>query len=137
MPNLTGPWDAPLVDDDFNLPLPVPQGRALALSGGGLRATLFHLGVVERLYVLGALDKLAYLTSVSGGSILAGLLAIEWNKLSGTHSLAGTLDRPARMTHDPRVIRRQGYSLRERVSTPRASTRCVFLRRKRTDATRS
>jgi NTE family protein len=53
----------------------------LSLSGGGLRATLFHLGVVERLYLLGVLDQVTYVSSVSGGAILAGKLATEWHTL--------------------------------------------------------
>lgn len=54
---------------------------ALALSGGGLRATLFHLGVVERLYELGVLDGISYLSTVSGGSILGAWLALNWTGL--------------------------------------------------------
>jgi NTE family protein len=56
-------------------------GIALALSGGGFRATLFHLGVVERLYELGVLDQVAYLSTVSGGSILGATLALNWEAL--------------------------------------------------------
>jgi NTE family protein len=57
------------------------DGIALALSGGGFRAALFHLGVVERLYELGVLDDVGYLSTVSGGSVLGGLLAVNWSKL--------------------------------------------------------
>ncbi len=51
------------------------QGQGLALSGGGFRASLFHLGVTRRLHELGALQETTRLSSVSGGSILAGFLA--------------------------------------------------------------
>lgn len=51
------------------------SGQGLALSGGGYRASLFHLGVTRRLHELGALQKITRLSSVSGGSILAGFLA--------------------------------------------------------------
>ena len=51
------------------------QGRGLALSGGGYRASLFHLGVTRRLHELGTLQHTTRLSSVSGGSILAGFLA--------------------------------------------------------------
>ena len=54
---------------------------ALCLSGGGFRATLFHLGAVRRLNQLGILSKLDVITSVSGGSILNGILATGWQKL--------------------------------------------------------
>ena len=50
-------------------------GHGLALSGGGYRASLFHLGVTRRLHELGALQKVTRLSTVSGGSILAGFLA--------------------------------------------------------------
>ncbi|MBT8108315.1 MAG: patatin-like phospholipase family protein [Gammaproteobacteria bacterium] len=51
------------------------KGQGLALSGGGYRASLFHLGVTRRLHELGALQQTTRLSSVSGGSILAGFLA--------------------------------------------------------------
>lgn len=50
-------------------------GQGLALSGGGYRASLFHLGVTRRLHELGVLQRTTRLSSVSGGSILAGFLA--------------------------------------------------------------
>jgi predicted acylesterase/phospholipase RssA len=42
----------------------------LALSGGGLRATLYHLGVVRFLRDAGLLRDVTHMVSVSGGSIL-------------------------------------------------------------------
>ena len=51
------------------------RGQGLALAGGGYRASLFHLGVTRRLHELGALQQTTRLSSVSGGSILAGFLA--------------------------------------------------------------
>lgn len=54
----------------------------LAMSGGGFRATLFHLGSLWRLNELGCLRQLDIITSVSGGSIIAGLLAYNWNELT-------------------------------------------------------
>lgn len=51
------------------------EGQGLALSGGGYRASLFHLGVTRRLHEIGALQRTTRLSSVSGGSILAGFLA--------------------------------------------------------------
>jgi len=51
------------------------SGQGLALSGGGYRASLFHLGVTRRLHELGILQNTTRLSSVSGGSILAGYLA--------------------------------------------------------------
>lgn len=58
-------------------PPPVEQrsGIALALSGGGYRASLFHLGAIRRLHEIGLLSEISTVTSVSGGSITAALLA--------------------------------------------------------------
>lgn len=50
-------------------------GVALCLSGGGYRAALFHLGAVRRLNELGVLSQLTTISGVSGGSIVANLLA--------------------------------------------------------------
>lgn len=57
-------------------------GIALVLSGGGFRAVLFHVGVLWRLNELGVLGRLARISSVSGGSIASGLLAVRWKRLS-------------------------------------------------------
>jgi NTE family protein len=56
-------------------------GTGLALSGGGYRAMLFSLGSLWRLNEMGWLSKLDMITSVSGGSILNGVLAMRWKKL--------------------------------------------------------
>jgi len=56
-------------------------GTGLALSGGGFRATLFHCGSLWRLNQLGVLGSLDRISSVSGGSITAGVLAFAWQKL--------------------------------------------------------
>ncbi len=57
------------------------KGIALCLSGGGYRAMLFHLGALWRLNELGYLKKLKRISSVSGGSISAGVLGYNWSKL--------------------------------------------------------
>lgn len=54
---------------------------ALCLSGGGYRAMLFHLGTIWYLNDAGYLPKLDRVSSVSGGSITAGVLALKWNQL--------------------------------------------------------
>jgi NTE family protein len=51
------------------------SGIALCLSGGGFRASLFHLGALRRLNETGILRKVNTFSAVSGGSILAGHLA--------------------------------------------------------------
>jgi len=54
---------------------------ALCLSGGGYRAMLFHLGVLQYFNDAALLGKLDRISSVSGGSITAGVLAMQWNTL--------------------------------------------------------
>lgn len=51
-----------------------PDDVALCLSGGGLRAALFHLGAIRRLAETGALARISFVSSVSGGSIFAAFL---------------------------------------------------------------
>ena len=61
---------------------PAEGDPCLCLSGGGFRATLFHLGGLVRLNELGVLAKFSAITSVSGGSILNGVLATRWSRLT-------------------------------------------------------
>jgi NTE family protein len=65
-----------------------PDSIALALSGGGFRATLFHIGACWRLLELGILPKLTRVSSVSGGSIFAGVLATAWDRLIAAPDVA-------------------------------------------------
>ncbi|RWG99387.1 MAG: patatin-like phospholipase family protein, partial [Mesorhizobium sp.] len=60
----------------------------LCLSGGGYRAMLFHAGVLCRLNEAGLLQKIDMVSSVSGGSIAAGLLAVLWPRLSFADGVA-------------------------------------------------
>jgi NTE family protein len=66
-------------------------GTALALSGGGFRAALFHVGSLIRLNELGLLPTLVRVSSVSGGSITAGRLAVAWNRLRFENGVATNL----------------------------------------------
>jgi len=56
----------------------VEQGIGIALSGGGFRATLFHVGALWRLTELEILPRVQRISSVSGGSIVSGVLAANW-----------------------------------------------------------
>ncbi|MFK8114145.1 MAG: patatin-like phospholipase family protein [Rubripirellula sp.] len=47
---------------------------ALAFSGGGVRATVFHLGVLARLARQDLMGSVKIVSSVSGGSLAAGLV---------------------------------------------------------------
>ena len=73
------PVEAIPTDDAHETPEP---GTALCLSGGGYRAMLFHVGALWRLYDTGLLTSVKRVSSVSGGSITAGVLALAWRGLS-------------------------------------------------------
>ncbi|HEY1432002.1 MAG TPA: patatin-like phospholipase family protein [Stellaceae bacterium] len=66
------------------------EGIALALSGGGYRAMLFHTGALIRLNQLGLLKQLRRVSSVSGGSISAGYLGLVWKRLQWDDSNIAT-----------------------------------------------
>jgi NTE family protein len=46
----------------------------LVLSGGGIRAMAFHAGILRFLAERGALERISNISSVSGGSLVVGLL---------------------------------------------------------------
>ena len=69
MPNYTSPYEER------------PHEVGLALSGGGFRATLFHLGAAWRLNELSLLGAIDRISAVSGGSLLCGLMAVRWSRL--------------------------------------------------------
>jgi NTE family protein len=68
------------------------QGVALCLSGGGYRAMLFHVGALWRLNELGRLEGLDRISSVSGGSITAGVLGLGWGSLGFENGVATRFD---------------------------------------------
>ena len=70
------------VHDHPDDPKQPSEGIALCLSGGGYRAMLFHLGALWRLNELQYLPKLSRVSSVSGGSITSGALALNWKNLN-------------------------------------------------------
>src|ERR1700722_18663551 len=54
----------------------------LALSGGGVRAAVFHLGVLRCLADHGAMERVSHLSTVSGGSLITAAVmtvsAMRW-----------------------------------------------------------
>ena len=64
----------------------------LALSGGGFRASLYHLGLVRFLRDAGILPQVSQITSVSGGRFLAAHLVLNWDRYNGS---AGEFDAAA------------------------------------------
>ncbi len=84
-PELLSPIEFIETDDASRPPRP---GIALCLSGGGYRAMLFHVGSLLRLNELGLLPSIDRISSVSGGSITAGVLGLKWNKLNFQNNVA-------------------------------------------------
>ena len=67
-----------LLGEDTRAALESWRGKVgLALSGGGFRAALFHLGVLARLAECGVLGSVETLSTVSGGSILGAHYYLE------------------------------------------------------------
>lgn|SRR5262249_52100529 len=61
---------------------PIYDTLGLALSGGGIRATAISLGVLQAFNKAGVLDKIDYLSSVSGGGYIGTSLAAT---MTATH----------------------------------------------------
>lgn len=53
---------------------PQSPSIGLALSGGGVRAAVFHLGVLGQLATDGLLERVKMLSTVSGGSLISALI---------------------------------------------------------------
>lgn len=69
--------------DDLPVP-PVAEIPAnltgLAFSGGGIRSATFHLGLLQALHDMKTLPKIDYLSTVSGGSYIAGWMLAHLGK---------------------------------------------------------
>ncbi|MBW3567580.1 MAG: patatin-like phospholipase family protein [Proteobacteria bacterium] len=89
----------PISEDDRKK---LPRNEiGLCLSGGGYRAMLFHLGTLWRLAEIGWLDRIARISTVSGGTIPAAYLALQWQKFGNA-----TMDGKAFAKHVVPGIRR-------------------------------
>jgi NTE family protein len=86
------------------------DGIGLCLSGGGYRAMLFHVGALWRLMQAGTLLSVDRVSSVSGGSVTAGVLALAWGHLEAggmqafEDKVVAPLRRMASTTIDERSI---------------------------------
>lgn len=82
----------------------------LALSGGGFRATVYHLGVLRFLRDADILPRVSHITSVSGGSITAAHLVLNWERYTGSqqdfNEAANELLDFIRMDPRNRIVRR-------------------------------
>jgi NTE family protein len=70
----------------------VVDAAALAMSGGGYRAMMFHVGALYRLNEVGLLGKLKRISSVSGGSITSAYLGLRWTDLRFSNGNAAQFD---------------------------------------------
>ncbi len=100
---------------------PTEAGRgekALWLAGSGYRAALFHLGALTRLNELGLLAQLGTVGAVSGGSIVAALLArrVAW-PIQGAYR-----DWPERVAEPLRTIARRNARARALLRRPLSRT---------------
>jgi NTE family protein len=86
------------IDTDPDVDAPA-VGIGLCLSGGGYRAMLFHVGGLMRLNEAGYLPRLDRISSVSGGSIAAGVLGSRWHSLR--FSASGVADNFADQVLEP------------------------------------
>src|SRR5205814_1527658 len=68
------------------------DGIGLALSGGGYRAMVFHVGTLIRLNEVALLRKIKRISSVSGGSITAGVLGTSCKDLKFDGDVANNLE---------------------------------------------
>jgi len=71
-----------------------PEGPTIGLtfSGGGFRATFAALGIVRYLADAGLLGNVRYVSSVSGGSVANGVLAMQWPALRAAGYSADAVD---------------------------------------------
>ena len=134
------------------------DGIAVCLSGGGYRAMLFHTGVLWRLFELGLLNpedhsaklpsgqtasigRLKRVSSVSGGSIISGLLGLKWKTLKfGTpqdrfSSYQDQVVSPYARSPAPHLPRRPWKALSG--SSPTSSCRVLSTTTSRTNTTRT
>lgn len=76
-----------LIETDGSEPRSI-DGIGLCLSGGGYRAMLFHLGSLWRLNEAGVMKHLARVSSVSGGSITAAVVGMNWKRFDWDEDVA-------------------------------------------------
>jgi hypothetical protein len=69
---------------------PVLEVVGLALSGGGIRSASFSLGVLQALNEKKALDRIDYLSTVSGGGYMGSALSATMTKSKGAFEFGQT-----------------------------------------------
>ena len=87
--------------DQIERPPPVPPRRlGLALSGGGIRSATFCLGVLQSMARSQVLDKVDYLSTVSGGGYIGGFLGTLYAR---SNSGSKTVEETLSDNHSPEV----------------------------------
>ena len=81
-----------------------PPPVTLTLSGGGFRATFFHLGVLRYLAETGRLRRVRRVIGVSGGSIVAAHLVDRWSQYVDAGGAQSSADRRRRPSHAIRSL---------------------------------
>ncbi len=71
---------------------PRPKRLGLSLSGGGFRASFFHIGVLAKMAELGLLRYVEVISTVSGGAIIGTLYYLHLKKLLENKSDSQVLD---------------------------------------------
>jgi NTE family protein len=84
----------------------------LALSGGGFRASFFHVGLLARMAELGLLRHVEVISTVSGGSILGALYYVKLKRL-----LDATPDDAVQDAHYVRLVEDVERALLDAVQT--------------------
>jgi len=77
----SGVYPGPILDDRGSS---IMNRLGLALSGGGFRAVLYHLGLVRFLRDAGILPRVTHISAVSGGSIIGAHLVLNWDRYNGS-----------------------------------------------------
>ena len=76
MVDLRTPHGTPIVDDSGSI--------GLALSGSGLKAGLFHIGMLARLAELDILRQIDVISAAGGGAIVAALYHLHLKRVLDT-----------------------------------------------------
>lgn len=110
----------------MTVPPELPKTIGLALSGGGFRASFFALGALRYLAEARLLPQVRVISSVSGGSILAGVVAERWPQFTAA---GASVD--AFLGSDRRAISFLHYDAQPSVGLARAigSSRTPWRRR--------
>ena len=88
------------------------ESICLTLSGGGFRATLFHLGVIRALAEAGKLRHVRQVVSVSGGSVMGAHLVLQWE----LYAPAGPFDEKKFDIAAKQIIAATKFNVRGRIT---------------------